>query len=196
MSEEMPVKVGRPRKDANYVPVPQRVNKMKVEGPFRVGRPKKNEIRPEKIRYDHVGRPRGRSGKIPGASFSLGRDYIERLDELSDQLQMAKSAIVRDCINRLAVRFDFPQASFDYDEPTYRPPSGAVGDDAYFSLGDNHKALLERMRRTRDDANDGKPAERRRMGGTTQLLREEIDRFAVEHGYEPIKPLTEQVMAV
>lgn len=34
------------------------------------------------------------------------------------------------------------------------------------------------------------------MGGTTQLLREEIDRFAVEHGYEPIKPLTDQVMAV
>ena len=195
MSEEMPVKVGRPRKDENYIPVPQRkVIKMRTEGPFGVGRPKKTEIRPKSGKPNPVGRPR--TGKAPGASFSLGRDYIERLDELSDQLQMAKSAIVRDCINRLATRFGFPQATFDYDDQVYRPSTGSFGDDAYFSLGDNHKALLERMRKVRDDANDGKPAERRRMGGTTQLLREEIDRFAVEHGYEPIKPLTEQVMAV
>lgn len=195
MSEEMPVKVGRPRKDENYIPVPQRkVIKLKVSGPFGVGRPKRTEIRPAASNPRPVGRPR--TGKAPGASFSLGRDYIERLDELSDQLQMAKSAIIRDCVNRLALRFGFPQASFDYEEQSYRPSAGSFGDDAYFSLGENHKALLERMRKVRDDANDGKPAERRRMGGTTQLLREEIDRFAVEHGLEPIKPLTEQVMAV
>lgn len=197
MTEEMPAKVGRPRNGSNYIPLPKRsVVKVPMEGPFAPGRPKVTENRIVREKRPKAGRPQGSSERAAGGTYSLGHDYIERLNALSDQLQMTKSAIIRDCINRLATRFGFEQASFDHEEQGYRPSQGSSGINAYFRLGDNHRDLLERMRKIRDDANDGKPAGRRRMGGATELLREELDRFAVEHGYEPLQPLTDQVIAV
>lgn len=145
----------------------------------------------EKAPKQSAGRPAGRHTTRPAAaSFSLGQDYIQRLNTLSEQLQMNKSAIIRDCINRLATRFKFPPAEYDYEEIAYRPPTDSFGDDAMFSLGDAHKRLLDRMGKVREEANIGKPKGIRLMGGKTQLLRDEIDRLAVDHGMEPLKPVT------
>ncbi len=177
---EQPVKMGRPKKGSDYIPVRMR-KQPKPEKPPKVAK--------------KMGRPKTRESYPVGASFSLGRNYIDLLDEMAENLQITKSAIVRDCINRLAVRFGFPQATFEFNELPFRPTAASEGNDAFFTLGDNHKALLARMRKVRDDANDGKPAGRRLPKGTTQLLREEIDRLAVEHGYEPLNPLTDKVIA-
>lgn len=149
---------------------------------------KRNDEKAQKVR--RVGRPAGRHAERPAAaSFSLGQDYIQLLNTLSEQLQVNKSAIVRDCINRLATRFKFQQAKYDHDEIAYRPPTDSAGDDAMFSLGDAHKALLDRMGKLREEANIGKPKGVRLVGGKTQLLRDEIDRLAVDHGVEPLTPI-------
>lgn len=177
---------GRPRKGEVRVP-PEPVP---VEGPFGRGRPRKGEVR--------KGATKGRRERQPrpvAAAFSLGIDYIELLNTMSDALQVNKSAIVRTCINRLALRFGLPPAEYEYDEAEYRPATGSVGNDAMFSLGDNFKELLDKMGDIRMRANIGKRKEVRLNGGKTQLLRDEIDRYAAELGHEPIKPLTEKVIA-
>ena len=160
------------------------------------GRPKRGEIRPgKKPVKETVGRPIGRVQKAPGASFSLGKSYIDLLSTISDDLQETRSAIIRQCINRLARRFNLPQATFEVDEAPWRPSEPAEGDDTYLVLGDSHKALLAQMRELRYVSNMGKPAERRLKDGATQMLREELDRLAVEHDYDPINPPIEKVIA-
>lgn len=164
------------------------------------GRPKKGEVRPgtkRRVRVqENVGRPIGRTPKAAGASFSLGKSYIDLLTAISDDLQETRSAIIRQCINRLAQRFGLSQATFESEEAAYRPGEPAVGDDTFLVLGDSHKALLTQMRELRYDANMGKPAERRLKDGATQMLREELDRLAIEHGYDPINPPIDKVIAV
>ena len=60
------------------------------------GRPKKGEIRPgKKPVKETVGRPIGRVQKAPGASFSLGKSYIDLLSTISDDLQETRSAIIK-----------------------------------------------------------------------------------------------------
>ena len=165
---------------------------------YRRGRPAKGEVRPQRTKRT-VGRPKAPVKAQEGAptSFSIGRAYIDLLDSISEAEQRNKSAIIRECINRLAARFGLPSAFMDVTERDYLPvpTQSGDGDDATFTLGDSHKALLQQMGKIRHRANTGKPQEKRLNGGMTQLLRDELDRYASEKGFDPVNPPHEIVVA-
>lgn len=145
----------------------------------RRGRPRRGEVRQPHIRRAERGRPIGRRmDTVTLATFRLGREYIAILDRIATDRQINKSVIVRECINRLAVRCGLPTATYMYPEREYRPSSGTAHNEAGFALGDEHKSLLAQMATSTGVG--------QKRGGMTQLIREELVRLAMESGYMPV----------
>lgn len=163
------------------------------------GRPKKGVAKkPPRVRRDRVGRPTGREPREQQGydTMRIGVAYIRLLNEISIAEERNKSAIVRDCIDRLRAYFvaggyELPPATFDGEEaPFVAAKMGEPkGDMTTFTLGAAHKELLSRMGQIRNRSNwRSQPGENLGAGGKTQLLRDELDRYAAEHGFTPVKP--------
>lgn len=171
---------------------------MEIKAKYRVGRPANGEVRPKTARHATVGRPRGRKPRPVGVkgTFRLGTDYIALLNTISNREEISKSALMRDMINRLAKRFNLPEATYELDPQPYRPSSDdQTGPMIIFTLGKQFLALLDRMAELREDANLGLDIGQRLLPGRTQLLREEVDRYAAENGYDPVNPPTDKIVA-
>lgn len=171
---------------------------MEAKAKYRVGRPSAGEVRPKERHHATVGRPTGRKPRPVGVkgTFRLGTDYIALLNAISNRQEESKSALMRTMINRLAKRFKLPKATYELDPQPYRPSSeDQTGPMIIFTLGKEFLARLDKMAELREDANLGLDSDKRLLPGRTQLLREEIDRYAAENGYEPVNPPTDKVMA-
>lgn len=163
------------------------------------GRPKKGTAKkPPRIRRDKVGRPSGREPRENQGydTMRIGVAYVRLLNKISIKEERNKSGIVRDCIDRLrlyfvAGGFNLPPAVFDGEEaPFIAAKIGEpTGDMTTFTMGAAHKELLSRMGQIRNRSNwRSQPGENLGAGGKTQLLRDEIDRYAAEHGFTPVAP--------
>lgn len=169
------------------------------------GRPRKGETRPKRVPRPN-GRPLGRkSASAKGAiGLSLGRAYIALLASIAEAEQRTMSAVARELIDRLRVRFgklghSLPEAVFDLEEKPFNPNRNGdgEGDDASFTLGAGHKALLQAMAEIRETESFGVGKGKRLRNGKTPLIREEIDRYAVENGYTPVAaPLAEVAVSL
>lgn len=160
---------------------------------YPVGRPKNGEVRQPKQKSERgPGRP-GYRGQIKKGSYSLGKEYIALLETIAEQQQLSKSAVIRECINRLANRFMLPSATYEGEDYGFSPGVGE-GNDITVTLGESFSNLISQMGKIRDDA-DTKFASKAMRGGKTQLLREELDRYAVELKFEPVSTPIDRVMA-
>lgn len=171
----------------------------------KAGRPRKGEVRAKRVPKAN-GRPPGRKpvGQKGAIGLSLGRAYITLLAHIAETEQRTMSAVTRELIDRLRVRFvrmghSLPAATFDLEEKPFNPNRNGEGegDDASFTLGTGHKALLQAMAGIRETESYGVGKDRRLRNGKTPLIREEIDRYAAEHGYEPVAaPIAEVAVSL
>ena len=169
------------------------------------GRPRKGETRTKRVPKPN-GRPLGRKpvGLKGTIGLSLGRPYIALLASIAEAEQRTMSAVARELIDRLRVRFgklghSLPAATFDLEEKPFNPNRNGdgEGDDASFTLGAGHKALLQAMAGIRETESYGVGKDRRLRNGKTPLIRDEIDRYAAEHGYEPVAaPIAEVAVSL
>ena len=168
----------------------------------KAGRPRKGEVRPKRV-PKATGRPPGRKpASLKGSTaLSLGRPYIDLLASIAEEEQRTMSSVVRGLVDRLRLRFvkaghSLPAATFDLEERPFNPNRNGEGegDDASFTLGAEHKALLYAMAKIREEESYGVGKGERLRNGKTPLVREEIDRYAVEHGYQPVSRPIETVL--
>lgn len=148
-----------------------------------------------KIKKRRVGRPTRTWEKQASVTLLLGIDYITLLNTISDKEQRNKSAIMRDLINMLAIRIGMQPEEYPYGEHGYRPSVAPTNNNATFTVGQAHVDLLQRIFDNADhtqwEAHEGGAVK----FGKSQLVREELDRYAVEQGLDPINPVSEKVLA-
>ena len=115
---------------------------------YRVGRPKIGEVRPVRVKRKVVGRPRGINTKRDPndrISLSLGYDTIELLNEIANQQERNRSAIIRDCIDAMAREVNLPTPTVDFDEEPFRQIKGKKYRHVSLLLKEDYRDLLDKV---------------------------------------------------